>query len=75
VALPSFSPLFPEKGQGRDTRLENLCPYKNYVFVSFLTKTKFLKKHKFSSGKPSFSSKRGEKGWIHQKRKKYKDNI
>ena len=28
VSLPCpFSPLFPEKGQGRDTRLENLCPY------------------------------------------------
>jgi hypothetical protein len=55
VALPS-------KTLGRDTRLENLCPNKNYVFVSFLTKTKFLKKHKFSSGKPSFSPLFPEKG-------------
>ena len=35
VRKPSFSPLFPEKGQGRDTRLENLCrgpPFKYHFF-------------------------------------------
>ncbi len=36
VSLPCpFSPLFPEKGQGRDTRLENLCPY---LFTPFRRK-------------------------------------
>ena len=52
---PSFSPLFFEKGQGRDTRLENLCPYlsrRKGRDTSFLTKTTFLKGHKFSFGKP-----------------------
>ncbi len=53
---PSFSPLFFEKGQGRDTRLENLCPY-----LSRRKGAVFLRKTFLVSLPCPFSGKRGEK--------------